>query len=782
MFAIADRPSEFTRLHTNRSLHAAAAALAGVCDYAHSDDRQGYNSLDALFGHRVAQFLPPEVWSDDLATEVHRMLRKYAGQLSGFGIVYADLPTPSIVSEDTAALRTARDEARAAERAAKRSILVHLAADGSFLVKGPGTFDVKDTIKSFGARWDGDAKAWSFDATDAANVLALVQSVDWLGIHDSAEPSLAGVEAADPAEVKKAKVTKGAVVKGRRVALAWKGVSEEEFDALLRDVKDLPGREYLSSKKVNVADLCRETLAFCRKHDFVGADDVESALIEYEEQEKERLIRETAAEAASHAATNTREVALAQHLYEYQKAGVEYVLDHADGRAIIGDEMGLGKTRQAIAAIEDREAFPAVFVVPPHLTANWVKEFRAVAPHRDIRVLKGTKPNPDLVEGADVLVIGYSVLKPWVEFRVGDPETGEVLLKPKAVVFDESHFAKNHSSQRTKAALALAGRVREGGIRLCLTGTPVLNRVDEILSQIELIGRWTDFGSKAEFLREYGKAGTAKLQQLNARLRRNCYVRRLKKDVLADLPSKIRHNAYVEIEDHKIRAEYSVALRDIVSYLIETKGAEKASIAAKAAALVRLNTLRQIAGRAKVVGATEWINEFLRETERSLVVFASHVPVQDAIYASLVEAGVPVARIHGSDSDTKVEAEKARFQNGDARVIICSLKKGGTGHTLTAASDVLIVEQDWTPANLTQAEDRVHRIGQEAESVTATHLVCDLSIDQHLRTVVEGKQVICDAVAQGGEGDDVLDTTVIDEVINLLLSDEDSTGSASGAA
>ena len=145
-----------------------------------------------------------------------------------------------------------------------------------------------------------------------------------------------------------------------------------------------------------------------------------------------------------------------------------------------------------------------------------------------------------------------------------------------------------------------------------------------------------------------------------------------------------------------------------------------------------------------------------------------------------VKAEVPVARIHGSDSDTKVEAEKARFMSGEARVIVASLKKGGTGHTLTAASDVLIVEQDWTPANLNQAEDRVHRIGQEAESVTATHLVANLGIDQHLRAIVERKQVICDAVAQGGEGDDALDANVVDELIDAILKAEE--GGASSAA
>ena len=383
-------------------------------------------------------------------------------------------------------------------------------------------------------------------------------------------------------------------------------------------------------------------------------------------------------------------------------------------------------------------------------------------------ILKGTKPNPAAIAGADICIVGYSVLTEWVNARIGDPENGEVLVQPKAVVFDESHFAKNSKSQRTKAALVLARRVQAGGIRLCLTGTPVLNRVEEILTQIELIGRWTEFGSKAEFLRKYQGASAFELAELNIRLRRMCHVRRLKKDVLLDLPAKSRANALVEA-DSRHKRQYFTGAPDIIAYLVALKGAKKADVAAKAAALVRLNTLRQIAGSAKIDGAVDWAASFVAETERSLVVFASHLSVQDGIYAGLKAQGITVARIHGSDAVT--DAEKARFMSGEVRVIVCSLKKGGTGHTLTKASDTLIVEQDWTPANLNQAEDRVHRIGQDADAVTATHLVVDLSIDEHLRGIVARKQVVCDAVSHGGEVDDTVEESVLGEVLNALLKD-----------
>jgi SNF2 family DNA or RNA helicase len=565
------------------------------------------------------------------------------------------------------------------------------------------------------------------------------------------------------------RVVKAAKVVKDKVALVWKNVDERQDDALSLKVRDLPGRTYLRSKKINVVDLSKEVVDFLFAERFLGLDEVEAAYAALLAAEAAERARKAAAIEASKAQDTDREVALSQFLYGYQKAGVEYVLDHADGRAIIGDEMGLGKSIQAIAAIEDADAYPAMVACPPHLVRNWVREFGKFNPQRKVVIAKGVTPDPATIAGADVVVIGYAVLSAWVGYRVGDPLTGDLLFKNvKSVVFDEAHYLKNDKSSRAKAAHALAQRLDPSALRLALTGTAVLNRADEILSLIEVIGRWKEFGSKAEFFRTYVE-GTSQetLEGLNERLRSLCYVRRLKCDVLPDLPAKRRVDAYCEAPAD-IARQYERAAKDVIAFLLETAGEKKASFAARAQALVRLNLLRRLAGQAKVEAAVEWAEEFVGNSERSLVVFATHKDVQDGIYDGLVDAGVSVARVHGDDNDTKVETEIARFQAKGARVIVCGLKKAGTGITLTAASDVLIVEQDWTPANLNQAEDRVHRIGQE-ESVMATHLVVDLPIDEHLRSVVARKQVICDAVNQGqGSTEELTEGSVMDEVIDLL--------------
>ena len=756
-----------------QALHEAVRAIASQCDGAHSKDFVGFDGKDALFGARVAWHTKPEEWSPEMETEVYRMLAKYHGQLDNHGISYADLPKPAVLAEDT--VHAARDEARAAERKGKRTVKVYL-HDGLLRFKGKGTYDIKGDLKAAGARWDGANGSWDFEREDAAAVLFLVQSDLGIGVDESAEDLLAGTEPAKPKVTKIAKVITGKKV--ARIGIVWRKVEDEEFETLVREVRVLPDHQYLSSKKANVVGLTREALQFLYDHEFDGAESVEVALTEWEEVEKERMARESEALKASRADSTDREVALGEHLYEYQKAGVAYVLDHADGRAIIGDEMGLGKTRQAIAVLEDADAYPAVVVCPPHLTRNWLNEFKRVNPDRVVRIATGTSPSNKVVEGADVVIIGYSVLSAWTDAYVTpvdpwatDEEKNIVprLLRPRGVVFDESHYAKNSQSQRTKAALSLTARVPDdGGVKLCLTGTVILNRLEEILPQIELIGRWSDFGSKAEVLRKYQWGNQ---EDFNTRLRSVCYVRRLKTEVLTDLPPKTRVEDEVDISDFWT-AQYEKAERDVISWLAANRGEFAASRAAKAQALVKLNVLRQIAGQCKIDPAVNWINEFLESTERSLVVFASHIPVQDGIYDALVGQGVSVARIHSGDNDKKVDEEIARFQAGGARVIVCSLKKGGTGHTLTKASDVLMVEQDWTPATLTQAEDRVHRIGT-TEAVTAVHLVAPVRIDYHLRNVIARKQRVFDAVAQGDiENVEQVQESVVDEVIGLLLKQD----------
>jgi SWI/SNF-related matrix-associated actin-dependent regulator 1 of chromatin subfamily A len=185
---------------------------------------------------------------------------------------------------------------------------------------------------------------------------------------------------------------------------------------------------------------------------------------------------------------------------------------------------------------------------------------------------------------------------------------------------------------------------------------------------------------------EYGRAsygGANNLTDLNRKIRETCYVRREKMDVLKELPPKMRSDIWVNMSP-LARAHYESAKRDIISYLRDVLGRGNAARnAARAEILVKLNMLRQIVGNAKIEIATKWVLDFLESTNRQLVVFAQHQKVQNDIAKALTEAGVKVVRIEGGQDANKRDQAVKAFQAGEAQVIVCSVRAGGTGLTPT---------------------------------------------------------------------------------------------------
>ena len=417
------------------------------------------------------------------------------------------------------------------------------------------------------------------------------------------------------------------------------------------------------------------------------------------------------------------------HLKPYQHVGVFYAL--LAKRTLIGDEMGLGKTWQAIVAfLQWRLAAQGQLVVvcPASLKGNWARELHLVAPQLTVEVAAGRKGQPS---DADVLVVNYDILSGWLP-----------VLHPACLVLDEVHYAKNRKAQRTDACRKLAEQVPADGLVLGLTGTAVLNRPNELVEPLRLLGKLDDVapvwaGKDApgdiRFLFSFCDPkhnghgwdfkGASDTERLNANLRANCYVRRLRKDVLG-------------MND-------TVRVPVLLSGPASTEAYKAAVNETYENALAELTGLRVAAGLAKVETAIEWIDNFLDSNpDDSLVVFAHHVAVQQALAGHY---GCPT--ILGGQKD--VEAQKAAFQAGEHRVIVCSLKAAREGHTLTAASTVLFVEMGWGPGEQQQAEDRVNRIGQEADQVMAYYLVGEDTIDEWVYDLIEEKRVVLKAVLDG---------------------------------
>lgn len=468
---------------------------------------------------------------------------------------------------------------------------------------------------------------------------------------------------------------------------------------------------------------------------------------------------------------------LQAELFPYQKAGINYAV--AAERCFVADEMGLGKTLQGIAALEILQAYPAVVVCPPNLTLNWESEYSRFLPHRSTAVVENRKEFPNDYE---VVIVGYSNTNTWVR----------QLSNHAGYIFDESHYAKNKTSQRTKACKKMARSSPTAPIFM-LTGTPITNRPMEYASQLDIIGQLDKFGGEWGFYRRYCNAfkdkwgqwhleGHSNLEELNDKLRSTCYIRRTKDEVMPDLPP-VLHNPLLVDGTVAAMKEYRKAEADIVQYLVDRakviaaelgESVGSAAVRARFRAesnqhLVQLSVLRRLAAKAKMKHAEEWIESHVEEG-RKVVVAAHHRDIVDEVanrYGGL--------KIQGGMSVKEVEAVKARFQEAsaaEAPVLVLSIQAAKTGHTLTAAQEILFLEQPWTPADVSQTYSRLHRIGQQG-SVTATYMLAAGTVDEDIYDLIEEKRSVVDQATEGTSGaEDGTAPGLALRIIGGLLSDE----------
>ena len=230
------------------------------------------------------------------------------------------------------------------------------------------------------------------------------------------------------------------------------------------------------------------------------------------------------------------------------------------------------------------------------------------------------------------------------------------------------------------------------------------------------------------------------------RLRGACYVRRLKRDVLEQLPEKQRVSVPIGLDDEQ---EYRLAERSVIDWLraqpltLDELEARVASTR-RAERLAQLAALQRLAARGKLRGAIEWIESFLASDE-PLVVFVRHREIGRA----LVERFPGALHVFGDDSEHARDAAVRAFQDPDGpQLIVCSIQVAGHGLTLTRASNVCFVELAWTSAAHDQAEDRCHRIGQRA-AVTAWYLLAAGTIDERIVRLVERKRAHVAEVTEG---------------------------------
>ena len=258
-------------------------------------------------------------------------------------------------------------------------------------------------------------------------------------------------------------------------------------------------------------------------------------------------------------------------------------------------------------------------------------------------------------------------------------------------------------------------------------------------------------------------SGSSNTDELHSILTNSIMVRRLKKDVLKDLPPKTRTVLPVEIN----LSDYKKAEQDFLSYVARLRGATAAEKRdSRAEGLAKVERLKQAAAVGKIGEAIDWIQDYL-ESGRKLVVFAIHKFILDILEKKFKKICV---RVDGSTAQSQRQVCVDAFQsNDDIKLFLGNIKAAGVGLTLTAASDTLTLELGWTPGTHDQAEDRVHRIGQEADSVNAYYLIAKDTIEEDIAELLDAKRDVLSNVMDGKSArQGELLTVLMERYINKL--------------
>lgn len=533
---------------------------------------------------------------------------------------------------------------------------------------------------------------------------------------------------------------------------------------LVEEVKKITGRRYMDcpdGKPIRywtVPNQSKEEVeAFAEKWKFPIVDGQESAVIDSGYDFSDLTIPDMPELVTDYKFT--------REPFPFQKNGIAYALEKK--KLIVGDQMGLGKTFQSIITITIADQFPCLVICPATLRENWRREWQMTTGKRAMILTDNMKESwPRYFDRgvADVFITNYESLRKFFvknvkessKFTMRDIEFNQNVERIKSVIIDEAHRCKNYKTQQAKFVFGIC---REKEYVLALTGTPVINKPTDIVSQLMIIDQIDKFGNYKVFKEKYCTGLPGALDHLNAQLRRHCFYRREKHDVLKDLPSKTRQVVYCDIDNWK---EYRDAEADLEDYLRKYKQRSEEEIekSMRGEIMVRMSNLKNISARGKLETVYEFIDDVMESGEK-LVVFA-HLKEVIAKVKSRYPFAVTVTG--DDDQDSRQFAVDKFQQDENCKLIICSIQAAGVGITLTAASRVAFIEFAWHPAIHDQAEDRLHRISQH-DNVQCTYFAGKGTIDEYIYQIIEEKRSM---TAQAIGADDRTRVDIMDDVMMLF--------------
>ncbi|NXU25960.1 SMAL1 protein, partial [Thalassarche chlororhynchos] len=414
-------------------------------------------------------------------------------------------------------------------------------------------------------------------------------------------------------------------------------------------------------------------------------------------------------------------------LMPFQREGVNFAILR-NGRLLLADDMGLGKTIQAICiAAYYRKEWPLLVVTPSSVRFTWAEAF-----HRWLPSLSPGSTNV-IVTGKDNLTASLINI---VSFDLLSKMDKQLKSTFQVVIIDESHFLKNIKTARCRAAMPLLKAARRV---ILLSGTPAMSRPAELYTQIAAVQpaffpQFHSFGLRYCDARKmpwgWDYSRSSNLTELKILLEESIMIRRLKSDVLSQLPAKQRKKVVVAPEgiSAKTKAVLAAEAKEMAKGY-KNKQQEKEAL------LLFYNRTAE----AKTHSVVEYILELLESGNDKFLVFAHHKIVLDAIVTGLEKKHVEYIRIDGSTPSAERQSLCQKFQFSEKQVVaVLSLTAANMGLTLSAADLVVFAELFWNPGVLIQAEDRAHRIGQTS-SVNVHYLVAKGTADDYLWPMIQEK-------------------------------------------
>ena len=457
-------------------------------------------------------------------------------------------------------------------------------------------------------------------------------------------------------------------------------------------------------------------------------------------------------------------------LRPYQITGYRWLcsLAHYGMGGILADDMGLGKTLQTITYVLANPGTRTLIVCPTSLAYNWQDEFSKFAPQIATQIISGTpQERADLMQQSTdvpVWITTYPLIRKDVDLY-------------KAQIFDacfidEAQFIKNPTSLGAKAVKAVQAKHR-----FALTGTPIENTLSELWSIFDFVmpgffGRYRQFEECYEkpILRDHD---SVQMQKLRRKIR-PFVLRRMKKEVLTELPDKIetRRMAEMGAKQRKIYESYLARIQmELAGDEENTPGGNRMQV------LAALTRLRQICchpatfasnyhgGSGKLDLLMEQLPDIL-EGGHSVIVFSQFTSMLSIIARELKQRNIPLFYLAGSTSAQERKREVKEFNRGEVKVFLISLKAGGTGLNLTGADTVIHFDPWWNPAVEDQATDRAYRIGQKKKVQVIKYVMKD-SIEEKIYELQKRKKQLSDQLIQAGES--FVTQLTMEEIKELFL-------------